>query len=139
MDYISRNKWQVRVVAIIIFLLGLATGMLAPKAYHSWLKPGRPHARHDRFEEMLDRLQLSSEQKAQVQQILGEAREKFHALERESEPRREEIKRQTDERLRQVLTPEQWQQFQQMMKERHGPRHRGRRGRGHGRRPVEEQ
>ena len=139
MDTMNKNKWQVRLAAIIIFLLGTGAGILAPQAYNMWFRATRTHARHDRFDEMLDRLHLSGEQKAQVKQILGDAREQVHVLERESAPRYEEIKRQADERLRQVLTPDQWQQFQQMMQERHGPRRHGRKGRNRKRCAVGEQ
>ena len=128
MDTITRNKWQVRIAAIIIFLLGVAVGALAPRAYYAWLRPERRMSGHDRFELMLDRVQLNAEQKTQVQQILGDTREQLRALRRESEPRVKEIQHQAEERLQQVLTPEQWQRFQQMKEEMRG------RGRGRGRR-----
>lgn len=131
MDNVSRNKWQVRVAATTIFLLGVAAGALAPLAYHGWLRQGVRHPRQGHFEEMLYRLQLSEEQKTQVQQIFGDTRGQLEALHRESEPRVKEIQRQADERLQLVLTPEQWQQFQQMKDEMRGRRHgRGRRGDG---------
>jgi Spy/CpxP family protein refolding chaperone len=49
----------------------------------------------------------------------------LRALRRESEPRVTEIRREADERMQQVLTPEQWQQFQTVqheMRERRGGR-----------------
>ena len=130
MDNMNVNKWKLRVAALLIFLLGAAAGALAPRAYSAWFRDGRQHSREG-FEQMLERLQLNAEQKVQVKQILGEAREQFHALRKESEPRENEIRRQTDERLRQVLTSEQWEQFQKMMSERRGSR-RGRGGRSGG-------
>lgn len=125
------NKWKLRAAALLIFLLGAAAGALAPRAYSAWFREGRQRQR-ERFEQMLDRLQLSAEQRTQVQQTLGEAREQFRSIRRESEGREDEVRRRADERLRQIMTPEQWQQFQQMMSERGGQR-RGRRGRGGGR------
>jgi Spy/CpxP family protein refolding chaperone len=124
----SKGKWQVRVAALFIFLLGVAAGALAPRAYHAWVRRSDPPARQGRFERMFERLQLTAEQKAQVQQILGDTREQLEAVRRESEPRVREIRQQTDERLRQVLTPEQWQQFQQMRDETRATNRRGRRG-----------
>lgn len=135
MNRLTKSKWQLRAAAVLIFLLGVAAGTLAPLAYRGWAGAGDPpHKggrgdRGDRFERMLERLELNDGQKAQVKQILGETREQFRALRRESEPREREIKRQTDERLRQVLTPEQWEKFQTEMRERRG---RGRGGRGGG-------
>jgi len=122
------NTWKLRVAALLIFLLGAAAGALAPRAYSAWFREGRQRSR-ERFEQMLDRLQLTPEQNAQVQQTLGEAREQFRAIRRESETREDEVRSRADERLRQIMTPEQWQQFKQMMDERDGSR-RGRRGRG---------
>lgn len=128
MNSITKNKWQLRVAAVVVFLLGAAAGALAPRAYYAWT--GRQHQRV-RFEEMLERLKLSAEQETHVRQVLGETRERLRALDKENEPREQEIRRQADERLRQVLTPEQLRQFQQMMADRQGSR-RGRGGRGGG-------
>ena len=126
MDKNSKNRWQIRAAAIIIFLLGFAAGALALNAYRAWSRGSGQPSRQDRFEQMLDRLQISGEQKTEVQQILGDTREQLQALRKESEPRVTEIRRQADEHLQKVLTPEQWQQFQQMRKE---MRESGRRGR----------
>ncbi|HEV2766061.1 MAG TPA: periplasmic heavy metal sensor [Pyrinomonadaceae bacterium] len=125
MDGINRSKWQLRLAAAVIFLLGAAAGALAPRAYRAWFDGPRV-SRQERFEQMLERLQVSAEQKAQVRQIFDDTRGRLDALRRESQPRVEEIRRQSDERLQQVLTPEQWRQFQQMVEE----GRRRRRGRG---------
>lgn len=125
MGNVTGNRWQLRAAALAIFLLGAAAGALAPRAYHSWI--GRQPQRAQ-FDETIKRLRLDAGQETQVRQILGETREQFRALRREAEPREQEIRRRADERLRQVLTADQWRQFQQEMAERRGPR----RGRGGG-------
>jgi Spy/CpxP family protein refolding chaperone len=77
-------------------------------------------------------LNLNADQKTKVEQILGDTREQLRALRRESEPRVNDIRRQADERLQQVLTPEQWQQFQSIRNEGRGRRGgRGPRGDAH--------
>jgi Spy/CpxP family protein refolding chaperone len=126
MDITNRNKWQVRLAAIVIFLLGFAAGALTLNAYKRWSRSGVEASRQDRFERMLDTLQLNADQKTQIHQILDDTREQLQALKKESEPRVNEIRQQTDERLQKVLTPDQWKQFQQ---ERDKLRSRGRRGR----------
>jgi protein CpxP len=126
MDTISKSKWKVRGAATIIFLLGFAAGALALNAYRRWDRTGAGPSRQHRFDRMLDTLQLSVDQKTQVQKILSDSREQLQALRKESEPRVGEIRKQADERLQKVLTPEQWTQFQQMRTEMRG---RGRRGR----------
>ena len=120
MDNAAKNRWQVRGATLIIFVLGFAAGILALNVYRGLT--GAPRSR-DRFEQMAERLNLNPDQKAKVQQIFSDTREQVRALRRESEPKFDEIRRQADARLQEVLTPEQWQQFQ---KERHEMR--GRRG-----------
>jgi|ERR1700752_2414729 len=124
MNNIIRNRWQVRVAAAIIFVLGFTAGILALNIYRGLVRAdGR-----DRFEQLSERLNLSADQKTKVQQIFGDTRDQLRALRRESEPRVDEIRRQADERLKQVLSEEQWQQFQTMRDER--GRRGGRGGRG---------
>jgi Spy/CpxP family protein refolding chaperone len=125
MDISNKKKWQVRLAAILIFLLGFAAGALALNAYKRWGRTGVV-SRQDRFERMLDSLQLNAEQKTQVHQILGDTRTQLQALRKESDPKVAEIRRQADERLQKVLTPDQWKQFEQ---ERDKLRTRDRRGR----------
>ena len=125
----SKSKWQVRIAALIIFVLGFSAGALAFNAYQKWSRTQGATNRPARFEAMLDRLQLSTEQKTQVHQILDETRQQLASLRKESEPRFDAIRQQADERLQKVLSPEQWKQFQQ---ERDSMRSRGRRGSGRG-------
>jgi Spy/CpxP family protein refolding chaperone len=126
MDNTAKNKWQVRGAAVLIFVLGFAAGVLALNVYRGWVRGAGP-GREDRFEQMSTRLQLNSDQKAKVQQILDDTREQLRAVRKESEPRVTEIRKQTDQRLQEVLTSDQWQRFQQMRDEM-----RSRRGRGGG-------
>src|SRR5215831_3673637 len=115
MDTASRNKWQIRGVAVLIFVLGFAAGMLALGAYRAWAR--RPAAPGDRFNQLATRLQLSSDQKTKVQQIFGDTRQQLQSLRKESEPRVNEIRQQTDQQLQQVLNQDQWQKFQQLRDE----------------------
>lgn len=126
MDTNRKSKWQVRFAVLLVFVLGFAAGALAFNAYGKWSRGRAQATRQQRFEQMLDRLQLSGEQKTQVHQILSETREQLQSLRKESEPRFETIRQQADERLQKVLNQEQWKQFQQ---ERDANRSRGRRGR----------
>jgi len=125
MNNIVKSKWQVRIAAVVIFLLGFAAGVLALNVYRGWVRAAGPGRGEDRFEQMAARLQLNAEQKTKMQQILGDTREQLRALRKESEPRVSEIRKQTDQRVQQILTPDQWQRFQQMRDEM-----RSRRGRG---------
>jgi len=124
MNPANKTRWQVRSAAALIFVLGFAAGILALNVYRGWARNmGGPR---DRFEQMSQRLNLNADQKTKVQQIFTDTREQLTALRKESEPRVDQIRSQADERLKQVLTPEQWQQFQKMREE--GRRRRGGRG-----------
>jgi Spy/CpxP family protein refolding chaperone len=107
-----RNKWQVSGAIILIFLLGFIAGALALNLYRGWAHRGP--GRGDRFEQLASRLQLNADQKPKVQQIFNDTREQLRAVRKESEPRVTQIEQQTDQRLKEVLTAEQWQRFEQM-------------------------
>jgi len=113
MDYASKTKWRVRIAALVIFVLGFSAGALAFNVYRAWSRNRVEATRREGFDEMLDRLQLTGEQKTQVHQIISETRQQLQALRQEAEPRVNEIRQRTDERLQKVLTPDQWKQFQQ--------------------------
>jgi len=122
MNITTKNRWQVRVIAAIIFALGFTTGILAVNLYRSLARNVAPR---DRFEQLSDRLQLNADQKTKVQQIFSDTREQLKGLRKESEPKVTDIRRQADEKLQQVLTADQWKKFQAMRDE-----VRQRRGRG---------
>lgn len=121
------SKWQIRVAALVIFVLGFAAGMLALNVYRGWARRPSPE---DRFERMATRLQLNEDQKTKVQQIFSDTRQQLQNLRKESEPRVHDIRQQADQRLQQVLNADQWQKFQQMRNEGRGRRGRGDRGEG---------
>jgi Spy/CpxP family protein refolding chaperone len=130
METKAKSKWLVRAVAVGIFLLGFVAGGLALNGYRVWSRNGRqPADRRERFEQMMVKLNLNDDQKAQARQILGDTREKLQALRKESEPRVTDIRKDADDRLQKIMSPEQWKQFQQLRDE---ERNRGR-GRGAGR------
>ena len=110
MNNIANNSWQVRVAAGIIFVLGFASGILALNVYRAWARNSMTP--NDRFEEMSQQLQLNEDQKTKVKQIFNDTREQLRALRQEAEPKVVDIRKQADERLVQVLTPEQWKKFQ---------------------------
>src|SRR5262245_18903836 len=120
MNNVAKNRWQVRIAAMIIFVLSFAAGILALNVYRGWARGGSGN----RFDDMAERLQLTADQKTKVQEIFSDTREQIRATRREMEPKMDEIRRQADGRLQTVLTPEQWQQFQRMRDQRE------RRGRG---------
>jgi len=116
----SKRKWQIRAAVLLIFLLGFLAGALVLNIYHRQ-RYGPPRG-VGRYEQVIDSLNLTAEQKAQVEQIMKETRARMIEIRRQSEPRISEVRQQTDERLKAVLTPEQWTQWQRMTSEIRGRR-----------------
>src|SRR5258705_2858815 len=120
MDSSRRSKWQVRVAVLILFVVGFLAGALAMNVFRSRQRPPRAGGRGG-FEQMLDRLNLTQDQRTQVDDIFEDARKQLAELRRDSEPKFREVRKNTDERLQSVLTAEQWEQFQQMTERRSRP------------------
>jgi Spy/CpxP family protein refolding chaperone len=115
MEKIRNSKWHIRIAAILIFLLGFSAGALGLNVYQRWRNGAQ--TRRQEFTQIIDRLQLNSDQKTQVQQIFSDVRSQLQAVRKEADPRVTAVRQQTDEKLQKVLTPEQWQQFQEMRNE----------------------
>jgi Spy/CpxP family protein refolding chaperone len=113
MNIESKSKWQIRLATLSIFLIGFVTGAVALNAYHLWFGGAKPQSRQEKFEEAFRQIGLNEAQKSEVQKIFGETREKVHKFRQEAEPRMQEIRTEADEKLQRVLTPEQWQRFQE--------------------------
>ena len=126
MDSSARNKWQVRLAVLVLFVVGFLAGALAMNMYRGRQWPPRSGGRGG-FEQMIERLNLTQDQRTQVENIFEDARNQLAELRRESEPRFREVRKNTDERLQAVLTSEQWEQFQEMTSRRGRPFGRGRR------------
>jgi protein CpxP len=116
MNSLTRNRWQARAAAAVIFMIGVAVGVLGLNVYRGWAARGGAQPK-DRVEQMAERLKLSPDQKVKVQQIFGDTREQLRVLRKESEPKVTEIRKQADERIQQVLDAEQWKQFQAVREE----------------------
>lgn len=113
MNIESKSKWQIRLATLSIFLLGFIAGAIALNAYHLWFGSANQSSRRQKFEDSFSQLNLNENQKIEVQRILTDTREKIQKYRQESEPRMQDIRAETDEKLQRVLTPEQWTQFQQ--------------------------
>jgi Spy/CpxP family protein refolding chaperone len=116
MNNTAKNKWQVRIAAVLLFVLGFAAGILALNVYRAWATR-HSSSREDRFEQMSTRLQLNADQKTKVQQVFDDTRDQLRTVRKESEPRVNDVRKQTDQRLQQILNPDQWQRFQQLRDE----------------------
>jgi Spy/CpxP family protein refolding chaperone len=113
MNIESKSKWQIRFATLGIFVLGFVAGAFALNAYYLWFGAAKPPTKQEKYEEAFKSLGMNDTQKTEVQKIFGETRENIQKVRQETEPRLQEIRAQNDEKLQKVLTPEQWQRFQQ--------------------------
>ncbi len=116
-NFESKNKWQLRLVTLMLFLLGFIAGGFALNAYNLWVGTAKQPTKQERYQDAFDRLKLNEAQKIEVQQSVAEIRENIQQLRRESEPRMQEIRDRNDARLQKILTAEQWTRFQAMREE----------------------
>jgi len=113
------SKWTVRAAIVGVFLLGCLAGALGMNVYHFHAK--RPFRDH-RFEQMLNRLNLTPSQRTQVEQIMRESRSRLIEVRRQAEPQYKEIRRQTDEKMQTVLSPDQMREWRHVTEQIRGRR-----------------
>ena len=111
MDKERTFTWKIRLATLSIFLLGFVAGALALNAYQVF-NPANAPSKKERFEKIFDQLNLSDSQKAETQKIMSDTREEFKNL--PPSPEVETIRNRADEKIKQVFTPEQWQNFQKL-------------------------
>lgn len=106
--------WQIRLAVLAIFLLGFIAGALVFSAYYIWSGSYRNLSKENKYQQILNQLDLSEQQRVEVEKIMSETREEIQALRKENEPKIKEIRNRTSEKLQKVLTPEQWEKFQRL-------------------------
>jgi Spy/CpxP family protein refolding chaperone len=128
METSVKNKWQIRLAVLLIFVIGFVAGGLTMNVYRARHMASSTTSHRDRFERVMEQLNLTAEQRDQVKAIFDEARARLTEMHKESQPQFHEVREQTHVRLRAVLTPEQWEQFQKLTSEFRDRRsHRGKR------------
>jgi len=120
METNSKRKWQIRAAVALIFLLGFLAGALVMNIYYRQ-RLALPRGA-GRYEQVINSLDLTAEQKAQVERIMADARARMIEIFKQSEPQIGAVRQQTDERLKAVLTPEQWEKWRRMTSEMRGRR-----------------
>jgi Spy/CpxP family protein refolding chaperone len=133
MDRVIKGKWLLRLAVVGVFVLGGVAGALLTNLYYVRLAHGSRGWMRDGagsfvgLRNLTERLDLTEDQSTQVRTILDQARKELFELRQESDPRVQEIRSRTDQKLKEVLTDSQWEKFKQLKSE-FRERHRGRRG-----------
>jgi uncharacterized membrane protein len=117
-----KTKTSATLVLLLTFLLGGITGALGFYLYArragtvAGREGGRPSSHH-LVEELAQALALDASQKAKLEAIVAESRERFRTLSQQVRPQYEEIRHQTRDRIRQVLREDQKPHLDEFFKE----------------------
>lgn len=122
------NRWRVILAAAVIFLTGAGTGAVLVRTYappkivkRSHVSPPLPigSERREEYIARLDReLQLTAEQRTQVETILKDSQKRMKEIWEPMEPQVKEEYRRTRREIFEILTPEQQARMKQWRKER---------------------
>jgi Spy/CpxP family protein refolding chaperone len=132
------NTWKVIFVAALIFGSGMVTGAIVARRAQKTALPstvslaetnrpphmGKPDQsrRFDFLRRAQHELDLTPEQKDQVELIVREGQEEMRAMWEEFSPRMQAHLKKTRDRIAEVLTPEQEQRFEELLKQRRPPK-----------------
>jgi Spy/CpxP family protein refolding chaperone len=121
------NRWRVILAAAVIFLTGAVTGAVLVRTYapkivkRTHISPPLPIG-HDRRQEYLSKLdhelQLTEEQRTQVEAILAKSQQRMKELWEPFEPQVKDEYRRTRREISEILSPEQQKKMKYMRKDR---------------------
>jgi hypothetical protein len=108
------------ILILISFVIGLGIGifidrMILLKVFDSYSQRGSAYKRYRT--ELIERLKLNSKQQVQLDSILSWSRGKFKALTKEFHSRITVIRNEVRDSIRKILTSEQREEFERMIKE----------------------
>ena len=118
------KSFKVILATLVIFAAGAVTGVFIikrtdskPLAVKSQPQPYPGEAMQERlFERMKQELKLTPEQVARLEKIFGDSRERLREMWGLLAPEWEAEKRETKEKIRAELNPEQQQRFEELLK-----------------------
>jgi Spy/CpxP family protein refolding chaperone len=106
---------------VATFLLGAVVGAAGVLLYGwyggQWHRPGRPN-KEEIVRRLTRDLELTESQVGEIRKIFDESGAKFRALEQEVGPRFQAIRQERRDRIRAVLTPEQREKFDEIIRRR---------------------
>lgn len=120
-----KRSVQAKLLVLIVFSIGVATGVVLTNLYESRVQGGSED-RRARFarerDAFYDFLSLSTDQRAQLTKVLEETRGEYRQLRERTRPAFEEIRQQSRDRIRAILNEEQMRRYDewvQSQRERH--------------------
>lgn len=114
----TKARGEAAALVAVVFLLGALLGFVGN---HLWgervwgMRDTTPPPNHLSVELTQD-LQLTADQQKQLNGIIADTQAKWRALYNPLEPQRAEIRQQSHEQMRKILTPEQLPKFDAFMR-----------------------
>jgi Spy/CpxP family protein refolding chaperone len=110
----------------LTFLLGVIVGGTCTY-YYAWNTGHwhRPFNRQNFVRRLKGELDLSDTQVTQLEQILDGSMSKFRSAQQQSDAQLNAVREETRNAIRQILTPQQGQQFEELVRRWDGRRRRG--------------
>lgn len=114
-----KNKYKLWVTLslIVVFILGVAVGVVGDKWFLEKKKPV-PRQRQEPFptlEVISKELQLTPEQEEKIREVFKRSEERFQAFRKEVHTRLTELREQLKTEMDEVFTPEQERKMQELM------------------------
>jgi len=131
------NSWKVIFASLVIFGTGVVTGgLLVDHTHHSHRsfenaphppeipmpKPIAERIGKQLIQQLNDKLQLTPEQKEKIQKIVADGQERNHAIWTNAAPQMRAVIQDVHQQIREQLTPEQKEQFEDLLKHPPTPR-----------------
>jgi Spy/CpxP family protein refolding chaperone len=116
----DRKRGEAAVLVVIVFLLGALLGGVGNHVWGErvWGKQTitGPQTKGQIVNNLTKELQLTPDQQKQLGAIVDDTRAQWRVLYTTIEPRHEEIRQQSRDRIRAILTPDQKPKFEEFMK-----------------------
>jgi Spy/CpxP family protein refolding chaperone len=115
----TKKRGEAAVLVLVVFLLGALLGGVGNHLWDErvWGKQtiNTQPTRNEIVAKLTTDLQLTSDQQQQLGAIVDDTRAQWRTLYTTIEPRHEQIRQQSRDRIRAILTPEQKPKFEQFM------------------------
>ena len=117
----NQSSRKAYLIVFVLFILGIALGSVGTYLVTTRVQAARPASAADRgptHMAMFTRdLNLTPEQQTQVQAIMNDTRAHYAELHQKLDPEYEQVRQQSREHIRQVLTPEQRPKFEELLRQ----------------------
>jgi Spy/CpxP family protein refolding chaperone len=113
----SKTRREAALLVVVVFVLGVLLGGVADHLFGARvfgnLTP--PRTRDQLIGQLTSQLSLTPDQQGQLTTIVDDTRAQWRNLYAPLEPQHEQIRQQSRERIRAILTPEQRPKFEEFM------------------------